>query len=862
MKSTSWMKLCLCLLAAFSFYTKEVNAASSTWLGVTDEWSNSSNWSNGLPGVGVSAIFGLAPTTQVINSATLYIPTLSFTSAQASYTITNDGALHLTDTGIENTTGISQIITNNNHVYFENSSTAFDVNFYNNNNLYFMDTSNAASSTLINVTGNIYFNDSASASTAAILNTATVYFNDTSSAGSSTLINDGDIFFLTDSHADQSFIANHANLSFDDNSSSDQAFIISDGTLSFLGNSIFGNSGIANYGTLLFSDNSDAINGVISNYSGGHIDISGHTGTLHLGYLDGAGSVFLGNNNLEVGAQQMDSIIDGVISGNGNLIKVGTGSLTLNGINTYTGETTVSEGFVIIGDTLYPAATVASEVNVGANGAVGGHGTIGNNLVNAGLIAPGWKSNSTLDIGTLTVSGNYTQHATATYFVAIGDNTETALLDVGGEAFLDGNVEFLPLTHGFLTAYSYTALTAQNGVNGTFSTVFQPDYLTINVTYLPNSVEYDITINPTEGKRKSIFAAASTKNQRAVADYIINHQTTPAVNKALFSMNKDGQVSAFLEKLGSQYQNQQLTLSKISASFSDILYQRISNRNNECISDLTCSSIGGWAVQQKESQKVNSLRVDNTTMGFHEMAIGTEFLLNKGQLVGIGFEQTNFKMVKEGSALLNEGKLYQFGIYSLKEFNKLRVGLSGNYGIINDGVLERTVVSPVGTGILKAEQTATILGIQTNGNYLIEVQPHFLFQGLAGLNYQYITQKRFLEKGNTGLELFVVPSDYQNLHSQLGMRFSRIAKEQKETSSFIFMWEHELYASTGGFEARWLNAQESFGINPTKSDRNAFSVKSEFLLAEEKEWELYVSYQNYLSEELAQNSIGFSLYHF
>jgi autotransporter-associated beta strand protein len=75
-----------------------------------------------------------------------------------------------------------------------------------------------------------------------------------------------------------------------------------------------------------------------------------------IGSLAGAGSVLLGTGTLRTGNDNTNTTFSGGIAGAGALIKVGTGTSTLNGLNTYTGSTTVDKGVVVVGDPAHPGA--------------------------------------------------------------------------------------------------------------------------------------------------------------------------------------------------------------------------------------------------------------------------------------------------------------------------------------------------------------------------------------------------------------------------------------------------------------------------------------------------------------------------
>lgn len=70
------------------------------------------------------------------------------------------------------------------------------------------------------------------------------------------------------------------------------------------------------------------------------LNVNGYSDTI--GSLAGAGSVTLGSGSLSVGANDAASDFAGSISGSGSFTKVGSGNLSLTGVNTLTGAVTLS----------------------------------------------------------------------------------------------------------------------------------------------------------------------------------------------------------------------------------------------------------------------------------------------------------------------------------------------------------------------------------------------------------------------------------------------------------------------------------------------------------------------------------------
>ncbi|WP_425376318.1 autotransporter-associated beta strand repeat-containing protein, partial [Salmonella enterica] len=102
-----------------------------------------------------------------------------------------------------------------------------------------------------------------------------------------------------------------------------------------LENTLSGTGSLVKTGTGELTLNGD------NNYSGG-TTISG--GTLTADHADSLGSGDIDNSGvLQVGEGELKN----TLSGTGSLVKIGTGELTLNGDNDYSGGTTISDGTLI-----------------------------------------------------------------------------------------------------------------------------------------------------------------------------------------------------------------------------------------------------------------------------------------------------------------------------------------------------------------------------------------------------------------------------------------------------------------------------------------------------------------------------------
>ena len=440
----------------------------------------------------------------------------------------------------------------------------------------FFNSNNAGTAQLSNLDGGtLAFFDSSSAGNATIINRsgATTEFGhaggvDTSTAGHASYDNAGaGVIFQAMTNAGNASISNHngGGAVFLDQSSAASATILNNGSgftqfgLAFgtdaatAGNASITNS---NGGSLEFNAFTTAGNATITTTSGsgvkffdnstggnaqfitngtGYVDFGqsigpNSDGIITAGSIAGSGLYYIGGGNtLVVGGNNLSTTVSGVIADNnpcgcttgpGSLEKVGSGTLTLSGPNTYTGTTTVSGGFLDVEGSIVSSPLTT----VNAGGALTGAGTVGNTTIaTGGIFLPG------NGFGTSTnVHGNLAFQSGALYLVQLNSTTST-FANVSGTASVNGNVG-VALDPSSTVMKKYMILQAGGGVSGAFSGVSAPGNFVGNITYDPTHAYLNLDLN--YGAHNSLNV-----NQQNVANTLSNF------------FNSNGGISAVLASL-------------------------------------------------------------------------------------------------------------------------------------------------------------------------------------------------------------------------------------------------------------------------------------------------------------------------
>lgn len=318
----------------------------------------------------------------------------------------------------------------------------------------------------------------------------------------------------------------------------------------FLGASSAGNATITNNSGagLTFDYFSSAGNATIINNSGGTLNFRDHgtggtarlindgtinlstllTGMMTAGSIEGGGIIHLGGKNLTVGGNNLSTTFSGTLDGiGGSLTKAGAGTLTLAGVNTYSGDTTVNAGALLIN------GSIASAAMVNNGGTLGGGGTIFNNVTvnSGGTFAPGAPG---LPGSLMTVTGDVTFGPDAIYRVQ-ADPTTASLTQVNGIAHLNGSVQMTFTAGSYTLGQQYTILQSSNPVAGVFQGISSNGFL-MTLHYDVDPQKVIVTLNAA-----ALAASAGLKqnhqNAAGTIDNIFNNGgVLPGSFASIFSL--------------------------------------------------------------------------------------------------------------------------------------------------------------------------------------------------------------------------------------------------------------------------------------------------------------------------------------
>lgn len=230
-------------------------------------------------------------------------------------------------------------------------------------------------------------------------------------------------------------------------------------------------------GTLTIGAGSDVVSDQTALLRRGTIDVLGGTFTTNtLSDVDSPNTIRISDpvsgSALTIGTNNGSSLVNAVIedasTGSGSIRKVGTGTLELTHANTYSGDTFVDGGTLLISNS-NGYATGLGDVFVSSGATFAGTGGVDSMIVNTGgVVSPGQPT------GVL-VAFDATFEPGATLAIAIGGLNDFSQLNAPGPVNLNGTLD-LTYINGFSASPGDSFRIVDSGdLFGTFATINFPD---------------------------------------------------------------------------------------------------------------------------------------------------------------------------------------------------------------------------------------------------------------------------------------------------------------------------------------------------------------------------------------------------
>ncbi|WP_420104050.1 autotransporter outer membrane beta-barrel domain-containing protein [Bosea sp. (in: a-proteobacteria)] len=533
----------------------------------------------------------------------------------------------------------------------------------------------------------------------------------------------------------------------------------------------------------------------------------------------GASSVTLANrielNNLRapvIDTQANTLTLTGVIAngqtvGGGaesaSLVKSGSGTLILNGVNTYTGATSVNAGKLVVNGSI----ASSSGLTIAQGASLGGNGSVPRLTVN-GTIAPG---NS---VGVLRVNGGLTLSSTAVTAIEIEGNAADRI-EVTGSAILNGTLQLIAAGTPYSFSTPYTILTTTGARGGTFATVTTTGSFGVGVTsdviYGSNAVQVTLTAAPlapivtnpaasaapvaggsavasatagsVPGTRNVVAVARGLDNARnAGANLsslfpIYNQPTAAALQTALNTVS--GEVHTASMAIGQRASDQflRVMLDPSALGRDGSLLAGTAGETGNAPAPLFRRSYQVWGASFGGVDRVGGERrtVGSTEREIRDLnlAVGADFLVAPGTIAGFALSGGQSR-AKLGEGLgSSEGNIFQAGLYGSSRLGALELGASAAYSAI---ATETSRLIPALGLNARADYTLSVWGGRLQGAYEIWNGNGLTLSPVAAVQAQSVQMPSFVER--TSLTGAVAGLAGQNqtrttLRTELGLRVSQ-----------------------------------------------------------------------------------------
>jgi len=542
-----------------------------------------------------------------------------------------------------------------------------------------------------------------------------------------------------------------------------------------------------------------------------------------------------------------NQVINGVISGTGNLIKQGAGTVTLYGTNTFNGSISILDGKVKVNGVVPGNWTVFPGATFGGTGVVGG--TL---LVDSGAtLSPG---NS---IGTVTVGALILVNGSTTVIEI--DPTHSSAVIVNGPATLAGTLNILQDPGTYAKSGSYQIISATSITNGYDSiTGGLPGFV-----FTLSNIANDLFLNYTIG----ISTTGLSGNNLKVADYLNAFAPISTEFVTLSTLSGD----PLNEALGSisparnaftTFASQQTAFS-LSSIVSDYLSDRrflktncgCEESENICSAETESYTLWGGGFFQHAEQSAQN---ENPKFQFNSESaiIGIDYSQTPDFLFGGAFSYAYTHLNESENAGKAAINYYSATIYGMMNHDGFYVepALWGIYHRVHN---QRHIFFPgfdeTATAKFNGWQMISHLGFGRNDQYCFgEMEPFAAFDWV--INWE----DSFQEHGAGDLDMRQKAQTSSMLQSEIGVRFYEpwISPWGLLAAKESFSYINRTPFNTGKVTAAIAGTSSYLTLKSLTSSQNLAAVNFELLakLGENQNYTASLEYEGQFGAHYASNA--------
>ena len=553
-------------------------------------------------------------------------------------------------------------------------------------------------------------------------------------------------------------------------------------------------NGINLQGPSTFKLNNHAVTLAAPVTGSGHLTIAAGNSTLTLSSKGGASS-YTGGTTISSGTvvgdtssiqgdfalnkgnlifkQSTDGTYSGTLTSVGKLHKQGSGIATFSGDSKeFKGSTAITGGTLFVTGALSSSGTNLPVIAVSAGGALAGSGTVGSVRVADGFIGPN-------NVKKLTVKEDLTLNSASTYRVKVKSTAHSSdQVDVLGTATLNKAAVFVDPEPGFYGFGStYTILKSGSRIGNFSKATTKSSNFRFTLANEGNDVLLKLAvIEPFldfPADNKNIKSVANNLDELALSGALAGN---PALSEAVNSLAGESfaEVNEALDQLHpapfSAFSELQV---ESGSKLLSLFHRRPGPACCEKTWRLWLEPYGNWLTEKQTGMQ----------QGFHSQtgggALGMDWQLHRNLVFGLGGAGNYSRLDWNNHRGHSDINGYYGAAYTDFTYNYFYLGASVLGGVDRYRTHRHINFSTIDETARAKHSAVDIMGQLSTGLFL--GPSSCLFFPFINVDYFFLGQDSFTERGAPGLNLSVKSFDTQTVRAELGAGLQVQDKNYKET---------------------------------------------------------------------------------